>query len=100
MAAVILNDIGPVIEAEGLMKIRDDLNTTRLPRDMKEAAALLEQRQGADFPALSEDDWAAMSTDSSCPMSIRQLPSNCYRSISRSRCRISGRTMRTSNNYR
>jgi pimeloyl-ACP methyl ester carboxylesterase len=60
MAAVILNDIGPVIEAEGLMKIRDDLNTTRLPRDMKEAAALLEQRQGADFPALSEDDWAEM----------------------------------------
>jgi pimeloyl-ACP methyl ester carboxylesterase len=60
MAAAVLNDIGPVIEAEGLMRIRDDLNTARLPRDIEEAAALLKQRQGADFPALSEGDWAEM----------------------------------------
>lgn len=62
VAAAILNDIGPIIEAEGLMKIRDDLNTARQPRDMKEAAALLKQRQGADFPALSDSDWAEMAT--------------------------------------
>jgi pimeloyl-ACP methyl ester carboxylesterase len=62
VAAAVLNDIGPVIEAEGLMRIRDDLNTARMPRDMKEAAALLEQRQGADFPALSDADWAEMAT--------------------------------------
>jgi pimeloyl-ACP methyl ester carboxylesterase len=60
VAAAVLNDIGPVIEAEGLMKIRDDLNTARLPGGMEEAAALLKQRQGADFPALSDDDWAEM----------------------------------------
>ncbi|MBO9123295.1 MULTISPECIES: alpha/beta fold hydrolase [unclassified Rhizobium] len=60
VAAAVLNDIGPIIEAAGLMKIRDDLNTARLPRDMKEAAALLKQRQGADFPALSDDDWAEL----------------------------------------
>ncbi|WP_018898821.1 alpha/beta hydrolase [Rhizobium sp. 2MFCol3.1] len=62
IAAAVLNDIGPVIEAEGLMKIRDDLNGARLPRDMEEAAALLKQRQGADFPTLSDDDWAEMAT--------------------------------------
>ncbi len=62
VAAAVLNDIGPVIGAEGLMKIRDDLNAARLPHDMEEAAALLKQRHGADFPALSEDDWAEMAT--------------------------------------
>jgi pimeloyl-ACP methyl ester carboxylesterase len=62
LAAAVLNDIGPVIEAEGLMKIRDDLNAARLPRDIKEAATLLKLRHGADFPALSEDDWAEMAT--------------------------------------
>ncbi len=60
VAAIVLNDIGPVIEAEGLVKIRDDLNGARQPRGMEEAAALLKQRQGADFPALSDDDWAEM----------------------------------------
>ncbi|MBB3963795.1 alpha/beta fold hydrolase [Rhizobium metallidurans] len=60
MAAAVLNDIGPVIEADGLMKIRDDLNGARLPRDMQEAVTLLKLRHGADFPALSNDDWAEM----------------------------------------
>ncbi|MDM9648245.1 alpha/beta hydrolase [Rhizobium sp. S163] len=60
VAAAVLNDIGPIIEAEGLMKIRDDLNAARLPHDMEEAAALLKQRQGADFPVLSDSDWAEM----------------------------------------
>jgi len=62
LTAAVLNDIGPVIEAEGLMKIRDDLNAPWLPRDIREAAALLKLRHGADFPALSEDDWAEMAT--------------------------------------
>ena len=62
LAAAVLNDIGPVIEAEGLMKIRDDLNAARLPRDIKEAAALLKLRHGADFRALSDEDWAEMAT--------------------------------------
>ena len=60
IVAAVLNDIGPVIEADGLMKIRDDLNGARLPRDMQEAATLLKLRHGADFPALSNDDWAEM----------------------------------------
>jgi pimeloyl-ACP methyl ester carboxylesterase len=74
VAAAVLNDIGPVIEAEGLMKIRDDLNTARLPRDMEEAAALLKQRQGADFPALSEDDWAEMATAIYCDADGQIVP--------------------------
>jgi pimeloyl-ACP methyl ester carboxylesterase len=60
VAAAVLNDVGPVIEPDGLMRIRDDLNSARLPRDMREAAALLKLRHGADFSALSDDDWADM----------------------------------------
>ncbi len=60
VAAAVLNDVGPVIEAVGLIKIRDDLNNAQLPRDMEEAAVLLKLRHGADFPALSDDDWADM----------------------------------------
>jgi pimeloyl-ACP methyl ester carboxylesterase len=60
VAAAVLNDIGPVIEAEGLMRIRDDLNSARLPQDMEDVAASLKQRQGTDFPVLSDADWAEM----------------------------------------
>jgi pimeloyl-ACP methyl ester carboxylesterase len=62
VAAVVLNDIGPVIEAGGLIRIRDDLNAARLPSDMEEAAALLKLRHSAEFPALSDSDWAEMAT--------------------------------------
>ena len=60
LAAVVFNDIGPVIEAKGLMQIRDDLNSAIPPRDWDDAARMLQARHGADFPALSEQDWAEM----------------------------------------
>ena len=62
LAAVVFNDIGPVIEAKGLMQIRDDLNAAIPPRDWEDAARMLQARHGADFPALSEQDWAEMAT--------------------------------------
>jgi pimeloyl-ACP methyl ester carboxylesterase len=59
LAAVVLNDIGPVIEARGLMQIRDDLNSAIPPRDWEDATKMLKARHGAD-PALSEQDWVEM----------------------------------------
>jgi pimeloyl-ACP methyl ester carboxylesterase len=60
LVAVIFNDIGPVIEAEGLMQIRDDLNSATPPKGWDEAALLLKARHGSHFPALSDGDWHEM----------------------------------------
>ncbi|MBY5749031.1 alpha/beta fold hydrolase [Rhizobium leguminosarum] len=60
LEAVILNDIGPVLEAEGLMLIRDYLNSGRNPADWSEAAYILNENYGASFAALAEEDWREM----------------------------------------
>ncbi len=57
MKSVVLNDIGPVIEGEGLAQIRSYLERSPRPRDMAEAAAIQRAAHGAAFPALSEADW-------------------------------------------
>ncbi|MBY5780893.1 alpha/beta fold hydrolase [Rhizobium leguminosarum] len=60
LEAVILNDIGPVLEAEGLARIRDYLNGGRKPADWNEAADILKENHGASFAALAEEDWREM----------------------------------------
>ncbi|MBY3092642.1 alpha/beta hydrolase [Rhizobium laguerreae] len=60
LEAVILNDIGPVLEAEGLARIRDYLNSGRNPADWSEAAYILKENHGASFAALAEEDWREM----------------------------------------
>jgi pimeloyl-ACP methyl ester carboxylesterase len=57
MKSVVLNDIGPVIEGEGLAQIRSYLERSPRPRDMAEAAAIQRAAHGAAFPALNEADW-------------------------------------------
>lgn len=60
IAAVILNDIGPKIEANGLKRIRDYLNFPVPPSDWPEAVAFLKACHGRHFPALHEPDWQEM----------------------------------------
>ncbi len=60
LAAVILNDIGPVIEAEGLRHIQAYLGRTVPLSDFTEAAAHLQAVHGSHFPALGADDWQEM----------------------------------------
>ncbi|MGO7588333.1 alpha/beta fold hydrolase [Rhizobium leguminosarum] len=60
LEAVILNDIGPVLEAEGLARIRDYLNSGRKPADWNEATDILKENHGASFTALAEEDWREM----------------------------------------
>ncbi|CDM57000.1 alpha/beta fold hydrolase [Rhizobium favelukesii] len=62
IAGAILNDIGPKIEAEGLKRIRDYLNSAAPPRDWPEAVAFLKACDGRYFPALDEHDWQEMAT--------------------------------------
>ncbi|QFY59567.1 alpha/beta hydrolase [Rhizobium grahamii] len=60
LAGVVLNDIGPVIEATGLMRIRDYLNRGGSPADWNEAVAALQANHGRYFPALNPEDWREM----------------------------------------
>ncbi|ATN33696.1 alpha/beta hydrolase [Rhizobium sp. ACO-34A] len=60
LAGVVLNDIGPVIETEGLKQIQDYLGRERRPENFDDAAAILKETHGPSFPALSEADWRDM----------------------------------------
>jgi len=57
MKSVVLNDIGPVIEGEGLAQIRSYLERSPKPGNMAEALAIQRAAHGAAFPALTDDDW-------------------------------------------
>ncbi|MFT4181009.1 MAG: alpha/beta hydrolase [Rhizobium sp.] len=60
LKAVILNDIGPVLEKDGLVAIRDYLNRDKRPADWHEAANILRENHGHAFTALAEEDWGDM----------------------------------------
>jgi pimeloyl-ACP methyl ester carboxylesterase len=60
LKAVILNDIGPILEKEGLGAIRDYLNRDRKPSDWNEAVDILRENHAQAFSALVEEDWGDM----------------------------------------
>lgn len=59
MAGVVFNDIGPVIERDGLLRIKSYVGAMGAPRDYDEAAALLRDLFAGQFPNLTQDDWRA-----------------------------------------
>lgn len=60
IAAAVLNDIGPEIEATGLRDIRDYLAKRAEPATFEDAADGLERLHGPTFPALTRGDWLDM----------------------------------------
>ncbi|MDW5317997.1 alpha/beta hydrolase [Rhizobium sp. PL01] len=60
LAAVVLNDIGPVIEIAGLLQIRQYLEAQQPPQSWQEAIESLKRVHGAAFPALDDPDWEDM----------------------------------------
>jgi pimeloyl-ACP methyl ester carboxylesterase len=57
MRAVVLNDVGPVIEGDGLTQIRAYLSRAPRPKSWDEAIALQKATMGKNFPALTDEDW-------------------------------------------
>ena len=59
LAGVVLNDIGPALEARGLARLKTYVGRMPDPNDWDDAALILERLHGRLFPALSPADWQA-----------------------------------------
>ncbi|MDQ6438023.1 alpha/beta hydrolase [Mesorhizobium sp. LHD-90] len=60
LKAIVFNDIGPEIEAEGFAHIRSYLENPRPVASFAEAEAAQRAVHGADFPALTDADWVRL----------------------------------------
>lgn len=55
--AAILNDIGPVIDARGLIRIRSYVGKLPAPNNFDEGADILKHLSDAQFTALGDEEW-------------------------------------------
>jgi pimeloyl-ACP methyl ester carboxylesterase len=57
MGAVVLNDIGPVVERDGLVRMVASVGRMPLPPTWEEATALIRDMSVRSFPAIPEEHW-------------------------------------------
>lgn len=60
LRGVVLNDVGPVIESGGLVRIRGYVGKLPNPRTYEEAADVVETVMGSQFPAFTRPQWLRM----------------------------------------
>jgi len=54
---VVMNDVGPVIDPKGLIRIRGYIGKLPRPRNFAEAVEILKTLSDRQFPALSDESW-------------------------------------------
>ncbi len=59
IAGCVLNDIGPVIDLKGFVRIKSYVGKLPQPASFQQAADILRGSFGSQFPRLNDDDWAA-----------------------------------------
>jgi pimeloyl-ACP methyl ester carboxylesterase len=59
LGALVLNDIGPVLEARGLARIKTYVGRMPAPESWDDAVALMRRLHGVQFTALTDADWQA-----------------------------------------
>jgi pimeloyl-ACP methyl ester carboxylesterase len=74
IAGVVLNDIGPVIEVQGLARIKSYVGNMPEPKSFTDGAQILRRLFASQFPKLSEDDWIAFSKRAFKEQDGRLLP--------------------------
>lgn len=60
LAGAVLNDVGPVIEPQGLIRIRNYVGKLPMPATLQEGAQILRQISGAQFSAFGPEQWESM----------------------------------------
>lgn len=59
IAAVVLNDIGPVVDMSGLLRIKDYVGKLPKPKDFAEGAEIIHKLFATQFPKFGDRDWIA-----------------------------------------
>jgi pimeloyl-ACP methyl ester carboxylesterase len=59
LAGVVLNDVGPAIEARGLARLKTYVDRTPAPDDWDDAVRILRRLHGRQFTALDDAAWSA-----------------------------------------
>jgi pimeloyl-ACP methyl ester carboxylesterase len=63
ITAIVLNDVGPVVEPAGLARIAAYVGKSAAPQNWSEAAAQTADTNGLAFPDYQQGDWQAMARD-------------------------------------
>jgi pimeloyl-ACP methyl ester carboxylesterase len=74
IAGVVFNDIGPVIEPKGLMRIKGYVGRMPQPTSFEEGAEILRRLFDAQFPKLTPQDWLAHARNSFKRENSRLVP--------------------------